>query len=439
MNKHYIPLLKLGGPIIVGQLGMIIQGIADSVMIGHYGSPSLSAAGFINHIMNLAIIFGMGFSYGLTPVIGRLFGNREYKGMATTLKSGIYANISVAILTVASLSILYFNIERLGQPEELIPLMKPYFLTLVISVPFMQLFYAYKQFADGTTDTRTPMWIMLGGNIVNIAGNYILIFGKCGAPGLGLLGAGISTLFSRILMWLSLRTIVSGSGRYTALFRTSGKIRFSLKDFKLLNRLGWPIALQMGMETAAFSLSALMMGWIGATALAANQILCSVSTLCFMVYYGLGAAVTIRESHFHGQNDIRNVRNTAFAGFHLILIFAALMSLLIFLFRKNIGELFTDDGEILELVAVLIIPFLAYQLGDGLQCCFANALRGIEDVGIMMRYAFIAYILISLPLSYIFAFVFHLGALGIWMGYPFGLTSAGILFLSRFIRQTKKK
>jgi MATE family multidrug resistance protein len=315
--------------------------------------------------------------------------------------------------------------------------MRPYFLTLLVSIPFMQLFYGYKQFSEGVTDTATPMWIMLLGNLINIIGNYILIFGKCGSPALGLTGAGLATLGSRVFMLFGMVAIFNHKKSYSTFKQEFQKAKITLNGFKQLNRLGLPLSLQMGMETASFSLSAVMMGWIGATALAAHQILCSVGTLCFMIYYGIGAAVTIRESRFYGERDMTEVRRTSFAGFHLILICGTIATTAIFLFRHKIGFMFTDDAAVNAMTAALVIPCIFYQFGDGLQCCYANALRGIEDVKIMMLHAFIAYVVISLPASYIFAFPLGYGAVGVWMGFPFGLTSAGLLFLLRFLKQTK--
>ncbi len=436
-KAHYKALLHLGGPIIIGQLGVILQGIADSVMVGHYSSASLSAAGFVNHIFNLALVFGMGFSYGLTPVISRLFSQNKIEKAAQGLKNSILANLGISVIIVLCLTILYLNIDKVGQPEELLPLMRPYFITLLVSIPFMQLFYGYKQFSEGITDTATPMWIMLSGNLLNFAGNYILIFGKFGTPEMGLTGAGVATMGSRIFMWLAMVTLFNYKKSFAQFKAQYNRVKLSWSGFKQLNKLGWPIALQMGMETASFSLSAVMMGWIGATALASHQILCTVGTLCFMIYYGIGAAVTIRESRFYGQNDMLEVRRTSFAGFHLILIFGTIATSAIFLLRHQIGYMFTDEAAVNTMTAALVIPFIFYQLGDGLQCCYANALRGIEDVKIMMLYAFIAYMVISLPASYIFAFPLGLGAVGIWMGFPFGLTSAGLMFLFRFLKQTK--
>ena len=180
LQTHYHALLKLGIPIVIGQIGVIILGFADTLMIGHHSTPELAAASFVNNMFGLAIIFSTGFSYGLTPIVGSLFGQHKYEAAGQSLKNSIAANTVLAVMVCAVMYLLYLNMHRLGQPEELIPLMRPYFLILLASMPFVLWFNAFKQFTDGITDTRVSMWILLGGNILNIIGNYLLIYGKCG-------------------------------------------------------------------------------------------------------------------------------------------------------------------------------------------------------------------------------------------------------------------
>ena len=436
--SHYRALLELGLPIVIGQLGIIILGLADTLMIGHHSTDELAASGFVNNVFNLAIIFCTGFSYGLTPIVGSLFGQGKRQEAARALKNSLAANTLVAVGVGVLLGILYGNIDSLGQPEELLPAIRPYFLLLLISIPFVLWFNGFKQFTDGITDTRVSMWILLSGNLLNIVGNYIFIYGKAGAPELGLTGAGLATLLSRIVMVVAYLFLFFGSRRYRTYrigFRW-GKI--NRHDFAQLNRLGWPIAGQMGMETASFSLSAIMVGWLGSNELATYQIMIAVSQICFMMYYGMGAAVSVRISNFCGQTDWKNVRSTAHTGFHLILMMAVLSCLPIFLLRHSIGGWFTDNDTVSGMVAQVILPFLIYQFGDGLQINFANSLRGIADVRPMLLFAFIAYFVISLPLSYVFAFVCHWGLMGIWMSYPFGLTSAGLMYYFRFRQQVNR-
>lgn len=434
---HYRALLYLGLPIVIGQVGVIILGFADTLMIGHHSTSELGAASFVNNVFNLAIIFSTGFSYGLTPIVGSLYGNKKLASAGQALRCSLLANLLVGLLLTLIMGALYLNVEKLGQPEELLPLIKPYYIVLLISLVFVLLFNGFKQFTDGITDTKTAMWILLGGNVLNIIGNYILINGKYGFPELGLLGAGVSTLFSRIVMVIVFAVIFFNSRRFLRYKLGFFRLGWSRPLFMRLNALGWPVAFQMGMETASFSLSAVMIGWLGTIALASHQIMCAISQFTFMMFYGMGAAVAVRVSNFKGQEDTVNVRRSAYAGFHLIMAMAVVLGGIVFLCRNYLGGWFTDNEEVSVLVAMLIIPMLVYQFGDGLQINFANALRGISDVKPMMLIAFIAYFMISLPVGYFCGFVLNWGIVGVWMAFPFGLTSAGIMLWLRFRYKTK--
>ena len=436
---HYKDLTRLGLPIVIGQLGIILVSFVDTFMVSRHGTNDLAAASFVNNMFNLAIIFATGFSYGLTPIVGKLFGKGKRGDAGGMFKNALLSNGTIAALLMLAMRTLYLNIGNLGQPVELLGLMRPYYITLLVSIPFVLLFNAFKQFADGITDTKASMWILLSGNVLNIVGNYLLIFGKCGLPELGLLGAGISTLLSRMAM-LAISLIVffnrKGYREYAIGFWKTGVSRMRQKE---LFFLGLPIAAQMGMEAASFSLTTIMVGWIGTTALAAHQIMVTVSQLGFMVYYGMAAAVAVKVSNYNGAGDTANIKRAASSGFHLITFMAVITSVLIFALRNDIGTLFTDDTSVVLLVAQLTIPFLLYQFGDGMQCNYANALRGIADVKPMMFFAFVAYFVISLPAGYIFGFVLDFGLPGVWMSFPFGLTSAGVMFYLRFRHTLKKK
>lgn len=435
-KEHYKALIYLGLPIVIGQIGVIVLGFADTLMIGHHSTVELGAASFVNNVFNLVIIFSTGFSYGLTPIVGGLYGTHQFAPAGQALRCSLLANLLIAVLLTICMCVLYLNLENLGQPEELIPLIRPYYLVLLASLVFVMLFNGFKQFTDGITDTQTAMWILLGGNVLNIIGNYILIYGKLGFPELGLLGAGVSTLFSRIMMVVVFVLVFLRSRRF---------LRYKIGFFRLgwsrallgrLNGLGWPIALQMGMETASFSLSAIMIGWLGTIALASHQVMLAISQFTFMMYYGMGAAVAVRVSNFKGQNDILNVRRSAYAGFHVMMVLGFVLSLIVFLCRNHLGGWFTDSPEVATMVTSLIFPFLVYQFGDGLQISFANALRGISDVKPMMFIAFVAYFLISLPVGYFCGFIMDWGIVGVWMAFPFGLTSAGLMLWLRFRQKT---
>lgn len=431
-NNHYRTLLSIGIPIMIGQLGMIILSFADTMMVGHHSTSELGAASFVNNIMNLVIITGTGFSYGLTPIVGGLFGRKQLPEAGQALRCSLLANTLAAVIMMAALTILYFNLANIGQPDELLPHMRPYYLVLLASLPFVMLFNAFKQFTDSITETRTSMWILLSGNLLNIIGNYILIYGKMGVPEMGVVGAGVSTLISRIVMvgiFLTVFLCKRSMQQYRDGFFSLG---WSRQLVRRLTTLGTPIALEMGMETASFSLSIIMVGWLGTIALASHQVMSTISQFTFMVYYGLGAAVAVRTSYFHGQGDTTNTRHVVTAGLRLMVMLEILLGGIIFLLRKDIGSWFTDSAEVSASVLTLMLPFFIYQFGDGLQINYANALRGIADVKPLMVIAFIAFFVISLPVGYLCGFVMGYGLVGVWMAFPFGLTSAGIMMWWRF-------
>ncbi len=429
---HYKEIFKLGIPIVIGQLGIIIVGFADNIMVGQYDPLHLAAASFVNSVFNVPILFGLGFAYGLTPLVGQAYGRNETNKVARLLKNSLMLNFFIGLLLTLIMAIIYFNLEKLGQPEELIPIIRPYFKLQLTSLIFVMLFNAFKQFSDGITDSLTPMFIMIGANIVNIIGNYMLIYGKLGLPELGLTGAGISTLLSRIIMLVGFMIIFSVKKRYKPYFKAYNKTICNRKDTTKLNRMGWMVGIQMGVETGMFSIAGVMVGWLGTASLAAHQSLVTVSTLGFMMYYGIGAAISVRVSNYYGRDDMKNVRKSVSAGFQIIIMLGLIASSIFLLGRNIIGPIFTDSTEVHNIIKVLIPILILYQIGDCIQITFANALRGISDVTSMAIISLIGYIIVALPICYICGFVLDLGILGIWIGFPVGLIGTGIMLCLRF-------
>lgn len=435
-KRHYKETMRLGIPIMLGQLGIIIVGFADNIMVGHHSTDELAAASFVNNFFNLVFIAGMGFSYGLTPIIGNHYAREEYAEAGQMLRNSLFINFIVGVLLSLFMFVLLLNIHILKQPEELMPYIIPYYILQLFSVIFTMLFNAFKQFSDGTTDTLTPMFIMLGANVLNIFGNYLLIYGNWGCPELGLTGAGISTLASRILTFGVFCLLFAFCPRYKVYREGFSRGTINRQGQMKLLKLGVPVGFQMGVETGSFSLSVIMMGWLGSIALAAHQVVGVITTLGFMVYYGIAAAVAIRVSAYKGRGEQKEIRYASFAGLHLIAITAAAVMALIIIFRDEMGYLITPEKEVVQLVALLAWPVVLYQIGDGLQILFANALRGIADVRYMAYAAFCCHFLLALPIGYVCGFLLDWGAIGVWCGFPISLTTLGILLWRRFNRLT---
>lgn len=419
-GKHYSSLLKLALPIIIGQLGGIITGLADTIMVGQHGTQELAAASFVNNVLNAFIIFGTGFSFALTPLVGENLARDKKYVVSAWLKNSLVANALLSVVLVAVMLLIYFNVEHLGQPEELIPLIKPYFMVSLISVVFVMIANSFRQFVEGITDPSVSMWILLTGNILNIIGNYILIYGKFGCPEMGLLGAGYSTLFSRVFMLLMFVLVFLFRPSYKVYRR--GFLRMWVMPNRLmrLTKLGVPIALQQGLEAATFSLTAIMVGWLGSLELAAHQVVIAISTVSFTIYLGLGSATAIRTSYFKGAGDWPQVRKITVAGVHLGIVVSFLTCLVLYLLRNDISFVFSDDPQVSQIVVMLLPILMLYQFVDGAQIVLANALRGLSDVKPIMWISFITNFLIAIPAGYVLGFPLGMGISGIWLAYPIG-------------------
>lgn len=435
---NYKRIIRLGTPIVIGQLGNIILGFIDTMMVGRYSAEALSASGFVNNIFNLGIITLLGFSYGATPVIGAYFGRNESDKVGASFKDSIWANSIAGTVVFAIYTLLFINLHNLGQPEELLPLIHPYFLILLLTLPLTAIFNTFKQFTDTVAATKIAMWVIMTGNVINILLNYLLIYGIGIFPEMGLTGAGIATLIARIAMVVLFVVLIKREKRFKNFSKGFHERGMAKEEIMQLCKIGTPLALQMGMETASFSLASLLMGWLGATELAAFQVMCITGSLCFLVYYGVGAAASIRISHHYGRGEWENIRITATAAFHIIMLVAAVLSVAIALSQNHLAMLFTTDKTIQTMFATLLIPMLAYQVSDGIQINYSNALRGIAVTKPLIGYAFIAYISISLPASYLFGFTMEMGAIGVALGLPFGLTTAALLYYSRFRKEIKR-
>ena len=438
MLNHHKAILRLGIPITIGQLGVIIMGFADTMMVGRYSTDALAAAAFVNSVVNLMMYFLMGYSYGLTPIISSLFGQGRKKQVGETLKQAILCNILYALVLMAILGGVYIFLDRIGQPDELLPLIRPYYICTLISVLFVAIFNAVRQFTDGITATSVGMWALLASNAINIIGNYFLIYGIGPFPELGLLGAGLSTLFSRIVMALIPVIVLLRRPAYQIYREGMRSVRLNKECMKYINRQSLPISLQMGMESAAFSFSGVMAGWLGAVELATFQVMVTIATLGFSVYYSFGAGVSISVATYYGMKDRENVRSATRAGVHILLVLACCSSFVFFFFGESLIRIFTTDTAVIALALSIIPPLILYQMGDAMQICFANALRATSYVMPMMWIAFVSYVVVNLPAAYILAFCCNMGIYGLFLAFSTGLFVAAALFFYSYRRVMRK-
>lgn len=417
---------------MLGQACVIILAFADNIMIGWHSVNELAASSFVNNVMNFFILTELGFASGMTPIIGAFHGNSNVKGVGTTVRNGLLVNGIIGLIGLVLLAVIYLFIDSFGQEPELLPLIRPYFVIVGISIIFALGFNVLKQFTDGICKPVVSMLFLMGGNVLNIFGNWVLIYGKLGCPELGLMGAGLSTLISRILMLLCFVLYIFKSEQFKAYAQAIKEALFSRVKMRHIFNMGYPVAIQMGLEASTFSFSAIMVGWISVTALAAHQVAITISQLFFLMMQGLSFALSILVSNCYGIKDYAGIHAYVKRGILMIFGTSLSLSILLYIFRYPAVGMFTDSPEVAEIAVVLFYVLFAYQIGDGIQLCFANVLRGLQDVKPIMYAAFVSYYLIAIPVAYVLGFKAGLGAVGVWLGFPIGLTLAGLFFYARY-------
>lgn len=435
----YRQLLLLGLPILVGQLGNIVVGFADNIMVGRYSTEALASASFVNNMFNVAIFAIIGFTYGLTPLAGALYGNGQLRETGALTRLSLWLNVAFSLVVFIIMGVVYLNLDRMGQPEELLPLIRPYFVLYLIGLVPIAIFNVLAQWSYAITDTRLPMWVILGCNVMNVMGNYALIYGHWGAPEWGLTGAGISTLAARVVGMAVMLGVLLKVRRYRP-YRDGFLHKPGRRgDVALLWRTSLPVSLQMTFESGSFTAAAIMTGWLGAIPLAAFQIIVIVGTLGFCIYYSLGSAITIKVANAAGTGSRSGMRHYAWAGYHLMLVLMAIASLTFIFLGRSLMGVFTDDAAVLSLAATLIFPLVLYQLGDATQITFANALRGTSHVMPMLWIAFVSYFIVGVPATYLLGIAWGGGIFGIILSFSASLFLAGALFLYFFLRVTRGK
>ena len=435
-KENYSAIISLGIPILIGQLGSIVVGFADTIMVGRYSTEALASASFVNNLFYTANFACMGFTYGLTPLIGAMFSQGRKNTIGEILRNGVVLNLIFSLLITCVMFLFYINVDKMGQPDELLPLIRPYFLLFLVGLIPTSLFNVFAQWSYAIGNSRMPMWIILISNITNIIGNWLLIYGNLGFPELGLNGAGISTLIARIICPIAIVAIFFGLKKYHEYSQGFFNSSVSYKKQKHITLTSLPIALQLSLESGSFTFAAVVAGWLGAIELAAYQIIVIVGTLGFCIYYSMGSSVSVLVANAAGRNDKKGMRQVAFASYHIMLTLATISSFIFIFFGRDLMTIFTDDAVVIATASTLIFPLVLYQLGDATQINFSNALRGTSNVMPMLWIALVCYVIVGVPATYLLAIPASLGIFGIILSFSIPLFLAGALFLYFFMKTT---
>lgn len=429
----------LAYPVMLTQLGQVSVGIADSMMVGRIGTLPLAASSLANSIFFVVMMFGIGISMGLTPLVSMASGKGKLKRISRLFSHSLWINASTGLLLTGLILAFSQGLQILDQPAAVTELAKPYLLIITASLVPLMLFQTFKQLAEGLSQTKQAMVITIFSNLVNVFLNYVLIWGVWGFPELGLNGAGWATLFSRVLMMLLMGGYVLYAKRYAVYRLSLVRAKASFPMAVRILKIGVPTGFQFIFEVSAFSAAAIMMGWIGINALAGHQIALNLASISYMMATGLATAGMIRVSHYVGKGDFRAMREAGLVVFGMVTVFMLGCALLFFAFRFYLPTLYIDDPQVISLAASLLILAGFFQISDGVQVVGLGVLRGLEDVKVPTLVTFFAYWGLGLPLGYWLAFEMGMAERGIWVGLLIGLTLTAGMLLYRFDQLSKKK
>lgn len=436
-KKELKKILSLAYPVIIGQLGTIMMGVVDSIMVGKLGSEQLAASSLANSLIFIVLIIAIGNAVAVTPLIAILVGAKRTEECGVYYQNSLLINLIMAFLTFTIIIVCSKYLFLINQAKEVELYAQSYMQIIGLSVFPLMIFQTNKQFIEGMSIMRPAMIITLLANLVNVFANWVLIFGNLGMPRLELDGAGWATFISRLFMALAILIFVYKSPRFK-----SFNLKFSLNKIrtdiiKKILKVGLPSGFQYFFEVGAFSFAVIMIGWIGAKELAAHQIAISLASVSFMGVLGISQAGVILVGNAVGEQDISKVRRSGFNSILLGMIWMSVSGLIFILFKNYLPLIYINDVDVVRISSNLLIIAALFQLSDGVQAVGVGICRGLTDVKIPTLITFVAYWIISLPIGYLLGFQFDLGVEGVWVGLLIGLTCSAIMLTLRFNYKSK--
>ena len=446
-TKEFNYNLKLATPVITALLGHTFVQLVDNVMVGQLGTTSLAAISLGNSFFWVAMSIGIGFSTAITPLIAEADGQTNIIKGRKVLIHGLISCIFLGLILFSLVLLAQPLLYEMGQPLEVVGYAYKYLFWVGISLIPLMIFQAFKQFSDGLSYTKPSMYASLLANFFNIILNYMFIFGNWGAPALGVEGAAIGTLISRVLALIFMVVYLFLDKKFSPYVRNIVRKKIDKVLFSKIFKLGLPSAAIMFFEVTFFTCAVWLSGLLGKNPQAANQIALNLSTVTFMFAMGFGVVAMIRVGNQKGKNNFYELRRIALSIFLLIFIFDVIFCLVFLIFNDQLPWIYldiesssnpSDIYQVVGLSASLLIISAFFQISDGLQAVVLGALRGLQDVNIPALIAFFSYGLVGLPISYFSGIIFEYGVIGIWVGLLSGLSTSSILLFLRFQYLTKK-
>lgn len=418
-------------PLAVANLGHMLMGVVDILMVGNLGEKALGAVSLGNTCVFSAFILAMGVLMGLDPLISQAYGSGKEEECRERFWQGLFLALLLAIPLLVWYGLSGLVLRALGQPAELVVLSSEYVHALMPGAAFSLAFFASRQFIQALGRMKPAMVIVLTANGVNVVFNWALIYGHLGFPALGVAGAGYASSASRIFMALALFLYIYKSSEIRSLIGRFKGHYLSLASLIEVWKVGIPVGLQLGLEVWSFALVALGMGWLGARELAAHQIALNLSCLAFMVPMALSTAASVRVGQAIGQKDGDRVRLIWKASLLLVLGLSGGFFLLFLLAPHWLVSLYTGKAGLVALIVSLLPLAAFFQVADGLQVVHSGLLRGARDTRVPMVINLVSHWLIGIPLGFLLTFGLGLGPYGLWLGLMVGTSVVALLLILR--------
>lgn len=428
-------LLDLALPIVTVQVGLMLMGVVDAMLVGRLSPAALAAAALGNLAFVLVCLLGQGVLMALDPLVAQAVGAGEGDAIAANVQRGL---VLAAVLTVP-LSQLLLPAEAafraLGQPADVVPDAARYVIRIIPGVfPFLA-FVALRQVLQALGHVRAVVLVIVAANLLNAGLDLLLIFGQLGFPALGVAGSAWATTIAR---WAMLAMLVAGASRWLRpTVRPWRASAFALGPLRQMVRLGLPIGLQLELEIGAFGAVALLMGRLGTREIAAHQVAINLASLTFMVPLGLGAAAAVLVGRAVGRGDMAEARRAARTALWIGAAFMAAMGLAFVVWPGRMARLYSSEGAVVQLAAALLPIAGVFQIFDGLQAVAAGILRGAGDMHAALRANLVGFWLIGMPLSIWLGFRTGLGARGLWWGLVAGLGVVAVVLVVRTRQQLR--
>ena len=432
---------------MLGMIGHTLVSFIDNIMVGQLGTAELAAVSLGNSFIFIAMSLGIGFSTAITPLVAEADGENNVEKGKQAFNHGLFLctilGISLFLLILLIKPLMY----KMDQPVEVVEYAMPYLNLVAFSLIPLIMFQGFKQFADGLSQTKYAMWATILANVINVVLNYLLIFGKFGFPQLGIIGAAIGTLVSRVIMLIFIWILLKQKKKFKPYIERFSFSKIKKKILKKIIDLGFPSALQMLFEVAIFTAAIWLSGALGKNPQAANQIALNLSSMTFMIAMGLSVAAMIRVGNQKGLQNFKELRRIAISIFFLVVILDIFFALIFMIFNQDLPLLYLDQNDlnnqadnltVIGIAAKLLLVAAVFQISDGVQVVVLGALRGLQDVKIPTFITFIAYWIIGFPISYFLGKEEVYGSVGIWTGLLAGLTASAIMLYIRFNYLTKK-